>query len=121
MPPKKADQPSNEERAIFKSWLGTTLATASRELQAKQGRSPVRRLTRVEYENTLNDLLHIKTELKDLFPEDAQTSHFDKVGESLSFSPVHFARYQEAADKALTDAIPVKPYTPLKVSLTGTQ
>ncbi len=121
MPPRKADQPSQEERRNLKKWLGAELERASLERQAKQGRSAIRRLTRTEYENTLHDLLHIETELKDLFPDDALTAGFDKVGEGLSFSPVHFARYQDAVEKALTDAIPDKPYTPLKVAMNGSQ
>jgi len=65
----------------------------------------VRRLTRTEYENTVTDLLHIKCDLKGLFPEDAVTAGFDKVGEGLTLSATHFARYLEAAEKALADAI----------------
>ncbi|MEI6712333.1 MAG: DUF1592 domain-containing protein [Verrucomicrobiota bacterium] len=121
MPPKKADQPAPPESAKFRSWLGKELTAASLERQAKQGRTPVRRLTRFEYENTLRDLLHIETELKDFFPEDTLSDGFDKVAEGLSFSPVHFARYQEAADKALRDAVPEKPYAPLKASMDGKQ
>lgn len=121
MPPKKAGQPSLEERAKFKGWLVAALESASLERQAKHGRAPVRRLTRAEYENTLHDLLQIETELKDLFPDDSLTSGFDKVGEGLSFSPAHFAGYQNAAEKALSDAIPNKPYSPIKVSTSGNQ
>ncbi len=110
MPPKRAEQPSLQDRDPFQLWLGD---------QRQQGRVPFRRLTRVEYENTLRDLLGVETDLKDLFPEDATTEGFQKVSEGLSLSSVHFARYQEAADKALADAIPTKPFTPLKVQLDG--
>lgn len=105
MPPKKKAQPPAEERAAWLAELGQSLRAASLDGQRREGRGPVRRLTRTEYENTVCDLLHIKCELKSVFPEDAVTAGFDKVGEGLTLSAAHFARYQEAADKALAEAI----------------
>ena len=119
MPPKKADQPTLNDRHPFQSWLGGELRRASLVHQQQHGRVPFRRLTRIEYENTLRDLLHVETDLKDLFPEDATTAGFQKVSEGLSLSSVHFARYQEAADKALSDVIPTKPFSALKVDMDG--
>ena len=119
MPPQKSEQPTAPERTGFQAWLGASLQTASRDKQQREGRVPLRRLTRGEYENTLRELLGVETELKELFPEDASTAGFDKVSEGLTLSPVHFARYQQAAQKALEDAIPTRPSKPLKVSLSG--
>ncbi len=105
MPPKKKQQPPAEEKAAWLAELARSLRTASLTTQQTEGRGPVRRLTRAEYENTVGDLLHIKCELKGFFPDDAVTAGFDKVGEGLTLSATHFARYQEAAEKALADAI----------------
>ena len=105
MPPKKELQPGGEARAAFLAELGKTLRTASRAQQEKDGRTPVRRLTRVEYETTVNDLLHIRTNLRSFFPDDAVTAGFDKVGEGLTLSGAHFTAYQAAAEKALNLAI----------------
>ena len=105
MPPKKKAQPKPEERGAFVAELSKDLRTASLARQAKDGRGPVRRLTRVEYETTVNDLLHIHTDLQSLFPEDAVTAGFDKVGDGLTLSAAHFAAYQAAADKSLNMAI----------------
>jgi hypothetical protein len=105
MPPKEKRQPVPADKKAWLENLGQGLRAASLQLQQKEGRGPVRRLTRTEYENTVNDLLHIKCELKGLFPEDVATGGFDKVGEGLTFSATHFARYQEAAEKALADAV----------------
>jgi Protein of unknown function (DUF1592)/Protein of unknown function (DUF1588)/Protein of unknown function (DUF1587)/Protein of unknown function (DUF1585)/Protein of unknown function (DUF1595)/Planctomycete cytochrome C len=105
MPPKSESQPPAEKKVAFLSELAQQLRAASLSTQQKEGRGPVRRLTRTEYENTVNDLLHIKCDLKGLFPEDAVTAGFDKVGEGLTLSATHFARYQEAAEKALAEAI----------------
>ena len=105
MPPKTATQPTSEERAAFLTELGHELRAASLARQAKEGRGPVRRLTRTEYEATVNDLLHIRTTLRSLFPDDAVTAGFDRVGEGLTLSASHFAAYQDAAEKALNVAI----------------
>ena len=105
MPPKNKRQPEAKERAAWLAELAQSLRTASLAVQQKEGRGPVRRLTREEYETTICDLLHIKCDLKNFFPEDAVTAGFDKVGEGLTLSATHFARYQEAAEKALSEAI----------------
>lgn len=105
MPPKKKQQPVAEEKAAWLAELSQSLRSASLAMQKNEGRGPVRRLTRTEYENTVCDLLHIKCDLKGFFPDDAVTAGFDKVGEGLTLSATHFARYQEAAEKALADAV----------------
>ncbi|QOV88359.1 DUF1592 domain-containing protein [Humisphaera borealis] len=105
MPPKNKSQPAPEARAAFLAELGKDLRKASLARQEKEGRGPVRRLTRTEYETTVNDLLHIRTDLRSSFPDDAVTAGFDKVGEGLTLSAAHFAAYQEAAEKALNQAI----------------
>ena len=104
MPPQKKAQPKPEERAGFLEVLGKELREASLARQAKEGRGPVRRMTRAEFETTVNDLLHIHTDLRSFFPEDAVTAGFDKVGEGLTLSAAHFAAYQTAAEKALNMA-----------------
>jgi len=105
MPPKNKRQPDAKEKAAWLAELSQGLHTASLAGQQKEGRGPVRRMTRTEYETTVCDLLHIKCDLKGLFPDDAVTAGFDKVGEGLTLSATHFARYQEAAEKALAEAI----------------
>jgi hypothetical protein len=105
MPPKNKRQPAADEKATWLAELAKSLRSASLSVQQKEGRGHVRRLTRTEYQNTVSDLLHIHCDLTGLFPDDAVTAGFDKVGEGLTLSATHFARYQEAADKALADAI----------------
>ena len=105
MPPKSKRQPPVGQRDAFLNHLKPTLRNASLARQAADGRGPSRRMTRMEYETTVNDLLHIRTDLRSFFPDDAVTSGFDKVGEGLTLSAAHFAAYQNAAEKALSMAI----------------
>lgn len=98
MPPRKADQPETAERAAFLAELRASLIA----LELKQPLASVRRLNRVEYEDTLRDLLHLPVlRVKELLPEDPQQAGFDKVGAALDFSPVLVGKYMEAADVAL--------------------
>lgn len=114
MPPAGEEQPSAGEKAAFLDRLGKGLRQTGLERQATEGRGPVRRLTRAEYENTVKDLLQINVSLAELFPDDASTDGFDKVGAGLTLSASHFEAYQLAADKALAEAIPDRKFAPLK-------
>lgn len=49
----------------------------------------VRRLNRLEYENTVRDLLDIDAPLRDLLPEDDLRDGFGNQAGALSISPVH--------------------------------
>jgi mono/diheme cytochrome c family protein len=68
------------------------------------GRVRVRRLNRLEYENTVRDLLGIETPLRDLLPEDDLRDGFSNQTGALSISPVHIQQYMAAADRALEAA-----------------
>ena len=89
--------------------------------QQKKGRVIVRRLNGTEYENTLRDLLHTRVELKDMLPGDSSAAGFDNVSTALDLSATHFLLYQEAAEKAITSAIPVHPPIPFSDSRTGAE
>jgi hypothetical protein len=105
MPPPKKKQPTAAEKSPFLAALAGDLTKAD---LAHKG-TVLRRLNRVEYENTLRDLLGIRTELAELLPEDGKAHGFDNVGEALDLSPVHLQRYMDAAARALNDAIKTAP------------
>jgi len=113
MPPSDEPQPSADEKVAFLARLGEELRRTGLEWQAAEGRGPVRRLTRQEYENTVKDLLQINVPLAELFPDDATTDGFDKVGAGLTLSASHFEAYQLAAEKALAEAMPERGFAPL--------
>lgn len=100
MPPAEADPPPPAERTTFLGELETGLVAASRA----QAHTVLRRLNRVEYEHTLHDLLGVRTELREMLPEDGKAEGFDNVGEALDISAVQLERYIAAAGLALTDA-----------------
>jgi hypothetical protein len=65
----------------------------------------LRRLNRVEYENTVRDLFDVNVAVKELLPEDAVSHGFDNVGAALNISPVLIEQYLEAADAVLNAAV----------------
>lgn len=108
MPPKKEPRPEAVQ-------ISLALKSISDHLAKTPGARPValRRLNRVEYENTIHDLLGITTPLADLLPEDGSVQGFDNVANGLSISTVLMERYLEAADVAFDSVIRrLKPLPP---------
>ena len=104
MPPSSEDRPDEESQARFHRVLGQRLQDVSLYRQNQRGRVVYRRLNRVEYANTLHDLLGVDTALRELLPADGTEHGFDNVGEALNLSVAHLERYLEAADIALREA-----------------
>ena len=117
MPPKREPRPDAKELKNAIAQIGDALA--------KSAEPPIalRRLNRVEYQNTLHDLLGIETPLVDLLPEDSSVQGFDNVADGLSISSVLMERYLEAADVAFESTIrrirPLPPATRRSVVLDG--
>ena len=104
MPPPNKPQPAGHDRAAHMAYLRSRLLEFSQQKQAA-GRTVLRRLNRVEYENTLHDLLDIDTRLQESLPEDASLHGFDTVADGLRLSQLHIEKFLEAADLALDNAI----------------
>lgn len=104
MPPKGRPRPAEREMRAFVESIGGRIA---------QGRAVVRRLNRVEYENTIRDLFGIDIELQELLPPDGSANGFDTAGEALHTSSFLLERYLEAADRSLAVAIANGPRPPL--------
>src|SRR5262249_4095449 len=104
MPPKRKPRPPEKDVAALAGWI-TARADEGATRQSAAGRVVQRRLNRVEYENTVRDLLGVDVDLKDLLPIDGSAGGFDNVGEALHTSSFLLDRYLEAADTALKFAV----------------
>ena len=73
------------------------------------GRVTLHRLNRVEYNNTVRDLLGTARTPADDFPIDDRGSGFDNIADVLTLSPLHIDNYYTAAvalvDEALATAV----------------
>ncbi|MCB1087201.1 MAG: DUF1592 domain-containing protein [Verrucomicrobiae bacterium] len=121
MPPEKKPRPEAPELDRFLADLKAPLVAADRAEATENGRVRSRRLTRVEYEYTVHDLLGIDIPLKDLLPEDPGAHGFETVADAQQLSHHQLARYLDVADLALDeafhralqgDAIFAKSFTP---------
>ncbi len=104
MPPKEEPRPLESDIAQFVSNIENPLLAADQADIATNGRVRSRRLTRVEYEYTLHDLLGIDIPLKDLLPEDPSSHGFETVAAGQQLSHYQLARYLDVADIALEEA-----------------
>ncbi len=105
MPPKSKPRPPAQELREAADWIADKVKIASAKLRESEGRVVLRRLNRNEYENTVRDLLGVEVKLRELLPQDAAAAGFDNVGDALHTSSFLLAKYLEAAEEALNQAI----------------
>lgn len=111
MPPEERPRPPKDRTHAAVRALRTQLLEELTKNGAAAVRRP-RRLNRLEYQNSVRELLGIDLDLTVHLPEDGTAEGFDKVGEALSISPVLVERYLEAADSALNEAFVERPPVP---------
>jgi hypothetical protein len=103
MPPRGKPRPTTDQQKAVTDWVAAGLSAFQAKKAAVEGRARLRRLNRVEYVNTLRDLLGAEVDLETL-PEDGKASGFDNVDAALDLSSTLLERYLETADAAL-DAV----------------
>ncbi len=100
MPPKKKAQPSEAERSLLLSWIDRELTTAFGD-RAFGRVARVRRLTRVEYQNTVRDLFFFdEFKAEDLPPDDIGYG-FDNIADLMTVSPAHLEQYLQTAEQVV--------------------
>lgn len=109
MPPKGKARPPEKDIAALTAWADARAASADAARTATQGRVPLRRLNRAEYQNTVRDLLGVDLDLTDLLPPDESAHGFDNAAEALHVSSFLMEQYLEAADKVLDAAVANSP------------
>lgn len=113
MPPEKQPQPDASSLDMAMSALSAKLTAADQKRAQRDGRAQLRRLNRVEFENTLRDILSMPAlKLKDSLPEDGKAHGFDRLAGALDTSFVHIESYLAAVDKALNAALCPLPEAP---------
>ncbi len=113
MPPEAKPRPPEKDAQAVTNWIAKESASGELKARATQGRTVLRRLNRVEYENTIRDLLGIDIDLQELLPADASADGFDTSGDALHTSSFLMEKYLEAADRALSRAIANDSQPPL--------
>ena len=99
MPPAKKSQPEPHERARLTAWLTETLDNPDPgKVPTDVGRRLIHRLSRLEYNNTVRDLLGVDTRPGDRFPSDGGGGGgFDNNASTLFVPPILLEKYMQAA------------------------
>ena len=106
MPPKDAPKPSAEKKDRFLAAIDRAIEAATPPaIPGDPGRVTLRRLNRLEYRNTIRDLLAIDDRSSDGFPSDDVGHGFDRIGDVLSMPPLLFEKYSSAAERIADVAI----------------
>lgn len=97
MPPTDGEQPSDQERLQILEWVQQQLNEFDCGSASRPGRVTVRRLNRVEYDNTIQDLTGLDLRLAKDFPSDDVGNGFDNIGDVLTLPPILMEKYLAAA------------------------
>ncbi|HEY7424832.1 MAG TPA: DUF1592 domain-containing protein, partial [Gemmataceae bacterium] len=108
MPPKAKPRPPAKDIQALAGWIDAK-AGATR---LAHGRTVLRRLNRIEYQNTVRDLLGIDVDFQEMLPADSSANGFDNIGEAMHVSSFLMEKYLEAANTALGLAIANGPQPP---------
>ncbi len=97
MPPSDHKlRPNAGERSVLVNWLNSRIDVALGDV-SNPGRVTIRRLTKVDYRNTIRDLLGVEIDTSD-FPSDDIAHGFDNLADVISLPPVLMDRYADAAE-----------------------
>lgn len=97
MPPSRHEaQPTDEQREAAVAWIEHTLDGFFGS-DPDPGRVAIRRLTRVDYRNTVRDLLGLEIDVS-AFPSDDIAHGFDNLADMISLPPLLMERYGDAAE-----------------------
>lgn len=112
MPPEDEKQPSDKDRQAVAAWIERELQTYVTRAQQSPPATTTRRLTNIEYQNTLRDLLGFELDVIQKLPEDpVKPYHFNNTAEFMLIGPELMDRYTEHARRVMKSAI-VEPGKP---------
>jgi len=120
MPPAKKSQPSKEQKALIARWIKHGVFETD-PLNPDPGRVTLRRLNRVEYQNTIRDLIGVEFDTQGEFPPDDTGHGFDNIGDVLTMSPMLLEKYMVAAETIIAQAVPVVAGVPVEQVIPGSQ
>ncbi len=118
MPPADEAEMESEEIEKLTAWIKRD-AFELDPGTPDPGRVTVRRLNRVEYRNTIRDLMGVDYNTKDEFPSDDTGHGFDNIGDVLTISPMLMEKYLDAAQTIVERAVPMQSRVVAEKQITG--
>ena len=106
MPPADQPQPDAAESKAVMQWIESGMRDYVKQATAVHAEPATRRLTNVEYEHTLADLLGFQLDvIQDLPKDPVKPYEFNNTAELMRMGPEQIDRYLEVARRALASAI----------------
>ncbi|MBA3935976.1 MAG: DUF1592 domain-containing protein [Planctomycetes bacterium] len=108
MPPEEATRrPAAAEAATIAAAISRSVSAAERSGRLRAEEVPLKRLNRVQYRNTMRDLMGVETTMADPtrgFPDDRGGAGFDVLGDDLRVSDTLMENYLRAASQMIDEA-----------------
>ncbi len=120
MPPSDAEQLTSEERRTLTRFIARQALGVNPD-DVDPGHVTLRRLNRIEYRNTIRDLVGVDFEAEAEFPVDDSGHGFDNIGDVLSLSPLLMEKYLAAAETIVSQAVPIVPWMPKRRSVSRSE
>lgn len=102
MPPASEAQPSDAERQRLIEWVQSSIRSVACDAPPDPGWVTVRRLNRVEYQNTIRDLFGLDVDAGKDLPSDPAGDGFDNQGDTLFIPPVLMEKYLDTTKRILS-------------------
>lgn len=114
MPPLDPDATPlyDDQRAALIEFVDREFERLDRAAPVDPGRVTARRLNRIEYANTVHDLLGVDISAVDELPPDDTGYGFDDIGDVLTVSPILMQRYLTVAEEVASRAVGGDPLPP---------
>ncbi|MGB7344477.1 MAG: DUF1592 domain-containing protein [Pirellulaceae bacterium] len=115
MPPEDEPRPDPADLAKVTEWISNNLLQMRRSAESTGGHVVMRRLSRVEYANTVRDLLGVvfvdgEGPMEDL-PPDGRIQGFDRMSKALLVDPSLMQAYIDVGSEVADRAVVFRPAT----------
>ena len=120
MPPVDEDYLTDEELEKFATFIKRDVFELD-PARPDPGRVTVRRLNRVDYRNTVRELMGVDYDTQKEFPADDTGHGFDNNGDVLTISPMLMEKYLDAAHAIVNGNVPTQPLVVAEAQVEGRQ
>jgi mono/diheme cytochrome c family protein len=103
MPPAGADQPSQTALNSMVAYLEKSID--SNDPGRNRGHVPIQRLNRREFASTVEGLIGVRLDPRQILPTDIEVEGFDNIAEALDISPSFLEQYISTARRAARLAV----------------
>jgi cytochrome c553 len=114
-PPTVTDRPPAATLAAFATALETTIDSAA-ALHPTPGHRMFQRLTRIEYERAVHDVLGLDVDVNAFLPPDTISAGFDNIADAQQLSPTLLEGYLRAAAKISNLAVGDRSASPTEAT-----